>query len=299
MSIANSIWHRSSFPVERDFVDLADRYYDAAVTPLDFNSADAAPRINDWVKEKTMGKIDRIVPDPIPENLMMYLINAIYFKGTWRCRFDSTATRDAEFTTFDGSKVKVRMMHQKNGKLRHYEDGSVRLAELPYGNGIYGMVIAVPNGPQTLDSMISTLDDSTWSKWMNGLHEGDGEIFLPRFTMAWGGELGNTLKRLGIGLAFDESAADFTKINRGSVGRERIYIGQVRHRTFVEVDEEGTEAAAVTSVEMVRRISEAAPYQFVLRVDRPFFFAIRDRHSGTILFAGKVVRNRQEGKVVM
>ena len=279
-SIANSIWYRDGLPVEQEFINTNSTYFDATTSALDFGDADAAARINRWVEENTMGKIKKIAPDPIPHDLVMFLINAIYFKGTWKDRFDTKNTRDANFTTADGSTVPVKMMYQKNAKLRQYSDGQMKMVELPYGNGKFSMVIAMPNGSQTLDGMISSLDSPTWNTWMSRLHEGEGEIYLPRFSIAWEDSLGSALKKLGMGIAFS-GVADFTKISAPG----GLYISEVRHKTFVEVNEEGTEAAAVTSVEISR-----TSLGFVLRADRPFLFAIRENHSGSILFAGKVMR---------
>ena len=279
-SIANSIWYREGLPVERDFINTNSTYFDATTSALDFNRSDAASIINRWVDENTMGKIKKIAPDPIPRDLVMFLINAIYFKGTWTSRFDAKNTRDASFTTADGSTVPVKLMYQKNAKLRHYNDAEMKMVELPYGNGKFSMVIAMPNGSQTLDGLINSLDAPTWSTWMSRLREGEGEIYLPRFTITWEDSLSGPLKKLGMGIAFS-SMADFSKISAPG----GLAISEVRHKTFVDVNEEGTEAAAVTSVEITR-----TSLGFVLRADRPFLFAIRESHTGAILFAGKVMR---------
>ena len=280
-SIANSIWYRDGLPVEQEFISTNATYFDAVTSGLDFNSPNAAPRINQWVEENTAGKIKKIAPDPIPHDLVMFLINAIYFKGTWTSRFDTKATQDAEFTMADGGKTPVKLMYQKNSKLRYYGDAEMKMVELPYGNGRFSMVIAMPSGSQTLDGMISSLDSPTWNRWMGMLHEGEGEIYLPRFSITWEGALKGALKRLGMGPAFTDTA-DFTRMSAPG----GLFISEVRHKTFVEVNEEGTEAAAVTSVEM----APTSAGGFVLRADRPFLFAIRESHTGSILFAGKVMK---------
>ena len=279
-SIANSIWYRDGLSVEQEFVNTNKTYFDAVTSSLDFDSPDAATRINAWVSDNTAGKIRKIAPEPIPRDLVMFLINAIYFKGSWTSRFDMKSTTDATFTNGDGTTTPVKMMYQKNAKLPMYADSDMQMVDLPYGNGRYSMVIMLPNAGRTVDNLIARLDPSTWASWMEKLHETEGEIYLPRFTITWESSLADPLKALGMGLAFS-AQADFSKIGAGG----GLAIGDVRHKTFVEVNEEGTEAAAVTSVEIIR--TSVGP---AMRVDRPFLFAIRERHSGTILFAGKVAR---------
>jgi serpin B len=279
-SIANSIWYRNGLAVEQEFINTNRTYFDAITSPLDFDSPDAATKINSWVSDNTAGKIRKIAPDPIPRDLMMFLINAIYFKGTWTSRFDTKSTTDATFTNADGTTAPVKLMYQKNAKLSMYADSEMQMVDLPYGNGGYSMVIMMPAAGKTVDGLIARLDAPTWATWTGRLHEGEGEIYLPRFSITWESSLADALKALGMGIAFSDQA-DFSKIS----AEGGLAIGDVRHKTFVEVNEEGTEAAAVTSVEIIR-----TSLGFVMRVDRPFLFAIRERHSGTILFAGKVAR---------
>ena len=283
--IANSIWYREIFPVEDEFIDINKIYFDAQVSGLDFSNPEASNIINGWVNEKTNGKIEKIVDDVINPLTMMFLINAIYFKGTWTYEFDESQTKDDFFTLPDGSKKSCKMMTQE-GEFQYFENDDFQAIDLPYGDGDFRMTIFLPRRDKNVDSLIAELNQENWNRWINSFGKQKLTLQLPKFTLEYEIELNDVLKTLGMEIAFDSSQADFTKMYKEEEVFANLYISKVKHKTFVEVNEEGTEAAAVTSVEMTLT---AAPFRLLMRVDRPFIFAIRENHSGTILFIGKIV----------
>ncbi|MBC7186321.1 MAG: serpin family protein [Calditrichaeota bacterium] len=280
MQIANSVWYRLGFSVEQEFVRLNQTYLNAEVRGLDFDSPTAPGTINAWVNDKTHGRISSIV-DRIDPLTMLYLINAIYFKGTWTRKFDPDLTRDDQFTAADGALVPCRMMAQE-GEFSYFEDEEVQAVDLPYGNRMFSMVVVLPKGGVSLQALSGTLDAERWNQWMGRFATRKGSLQMPKFKLAYEASLKRALAALGMAEAFSDTA-NFTRINP----RGGLYISEVKHKSFVEVDEKGTEAAAVTAV--VIGVTSVDPSFFVMRVDRPFLFAIRERHSGAILFIGRIL----------
>ena len=282
--IANSIWYRAGFPFEPAFLDESRQFFDARVAALDFASATAAPTINDWVNASTNGKIDRIVDGPISDDVVMYLINAIYFNGTWTTRFDRRQTRPEPFNTIDGTIAPIAMM-RRTDTVRVAETATAQIVDLTYGGDAFAMTILLPKPGHSITDAVASLDGSSWQSAVAGLTSRSIELQMPKFTLRWEALLNDPLETLGMRRAFQGGLADFSRMSR-SAG-DRLYISRVKQKAFVDVHEEGTEAAAVTSVEI--RVTCACGPQ-VIRIDRPFVFAIRERLSGTILFLGKIVR---------
>ncbi len=279
--IGNSIWYDQRYTFQQDFLDVNREYFDAEVTGLDFASPSAAPMINAWVSDKTKGRIDEIVSSPISPDLVMFLINAIYFKGDWTRPFDKERTRPATFRLADGSQKQVDMMfYPEPDSVNVYSDGSVTVLDLPYGGRAYSMTIVLPAEGTDIGPVVASLSAEAWRQWTGGLRVERAIVSMPRFKLEYELELSDVLKALGMGVAFDPFAADFTRIYSGS---ERVFISKVKHKTFVDVNEEGTEAAAVTSVEV--GVTSMPP---IIAVDRPFLFAIREKFSGAILFLGLI-----------
>jgi serpin B len=277
--IANSIWAREGFEVERPFADTNKYYFDAEVRSLNFSDASAGPTINNWVKTNTNGKIPTIVPEPVPTDVVMYLINAIYFKGSWRQKFDPKLTQEQPFTLVDGSKKQVPLMHAK-GTYGLYQNNEMQLIDLPYGDSLFSMTVLLPNTETDINTFVAGLTDSKVQAWIDGMHAAsETELLLPKFTLKYEKTLNEMLEAMGMSIAFS-GAADFSRISSGG----GLEISEVKHKTFVEVNEEGTEAAAATSVGIIRT-SVPAP----IRVDRPFVFLIRERTSGAVLFMGKIL----------
>ncbi len=282
--IANSIWHRNDLPVEKDFIEVNKKYFNAQVSGLDFDDAYAAQIINTWVDKNTNGKIKSIVPEPIPKLVVMYLINAIYFKGSWAYQFDTNRTKNDKFILPNGSQMVCEMMNI-TGDFKYYEDEYLQMIDLPYGDNKFSMTIVLPKGNKNIDEFVSEISEIQWDNWIQNLQIKEGDLFVPKFKIEFKKSLNDVLKAMGMDIAFDHRRAEFKNISK--VGD--LHITNVLHKTFVEVNEEGTEAAAVTSVEIgVTSIQE----RFVMRVDRPFFFVIRDKHSETLIFMGKIVEPR-------
>lgn len=278
--LANSIWYREGFPVEQPFLDVNRRYFDAEVRALDFADPAAVGVINGWVDEQTRGKIEEII-DQIGRDVVMYLINAIYFKGTWQYEFDKADTQDAPFHNRDGSTTTVPLM-QLEADLDVLQAEGFRAVDLPYGNGQYTMTLLLPDPDVPLDTLVARLDATAWADWMSRFKTTpSATVYLPRFKVEYKEEFSEVLTAMGMGVAFS-GQADFTGINPAG----GLYISRVLHKTFVEVDEKGTEAAAVTAVE----VGVTSIGGNTLRFDRPFLYLIRERHSGTILFAGQLVQ---------
>lgn len=278
--IANSIWYRHEFSFEKEFISLNRTYFNAEVRGLDFNDPNAVKIINGWVDENTNGKIKGIVDDPIDPLTVMFLINAIYFKGTWTYEFDKSLTKDDWFILPDGSKKACKMMTQE-GDFQYLETADFQAIDLPYGDGDFSMTIFLPRPQKNIDSLIAEFNQENWNQSMGSFSKHEGTLQFPKFTLEYELRLNDILKALGMAIAFDPARADFTKVYKGP---DSLFISEVKHKTFVEVNEEGTEAAAVTSVEM--EITSAGPW---MRVDRPFIFMIRENKSQTILFIGKIV----------
>ena len=285
-TLANSIWVREAITPVPDFVALNQQYFDAQVTALDFDDPGAAGTINAWVNDATRGKITEIVSPPIDPFTIMFLINAIYFKGTWTYQFDRGRTKAAPFLQPDGSEISVQLMSSDGDMpVRRYWQPDLFVLDLGYGGGAYSMTLVVPHDPAAIESLATSVTGEHWNAWVAGLDSAETPVGLPRFTLEYDIALNDALKALGMDVAFDPFAADFTNLYAGP---ERAFISRVKHKTFVDVNEEGTEAAAVTSVEVG---VTSAPQRLV--VDRPFIFAIRENLSGTILFMGKIVRPGQ------
>jgi serine protease inhibitor len=280
MDIANSIWYRNTFPFNQSFLDDGANYFGATIKPLDFNDVTASlAAINGWVNTQTKGKIPTIL-DKIESDNVMFLINAIYFKGSWRARFDPALTQDATFHAAAGDQS-ARLMH-RHDKMLYGETAAYQAVDLSYGDSAFTMTVVLPKSGTTVETVAASLDAATWQTLTGSFHTADVDLFLPKVKMSWKRDLIPDLKGLGMLAPFSDGA-DFTRMS--TRGRE-LYISMVRQKTFVDINEEGTEAAAVTSTGISLT---SAPIPAVMRVDRPYVFVIRERLSGTVLFMGKVV----------
>ena len=281
--IANSIWYRQGMTFEQDFIDLNKTWFNARVAAVDFNNAETAAAIlNSWVSENTNDRIKKIVePADIDGNTVMFLMNAIYFKGTWTYQFDKSMTRMENFSLPDGTKKPVLTMHL-NGDLDYMQNEFFRAVDLPYGDGKYSMMILAPGDGVEMGAMIAQLSGTNWQNWINEFSKQTVALTLPKFKLEYEIRLNDVLIALGMRSAFYAGQADFTRMQKTG----GLFISEVKHKTFVEVDENGTEAAAVTSVEIgMTSVSKSIQ----MRIDRPFVFAIREHNSNSILFIGKIV----------
>lgn len=280
MSIANSIWYKEGLPVYDEFITTNQTYFNAEVAELDFGDPNSVDIINNWVNDATNGVIEDIL-DEIPSEMVMYLINALYFKGGWRFPFDVDVTSEQPFNNLDGTVSTLPMMGQEI-TVAHYVDWDENLyiADLPFGDSLYSFTLIVP------DDIVSFSDSLTFDKWeyyMDNLRSGEVYVGLPRFDLEWEKSLNEILKSLGMEVAFSESEADFSRIM--PLGYGNLYISEVKHKTNLSVDEEGAVGAAVTSVGI--GVTSAPP---AVIANKPFILAIRENQLGTIMFLGKVVK---------
>jgi len=283
LNIANSLWARKGLVFKPEFMKRNQEFYAAEISDLDFAAPNTLQTINNWVNQKTNGKINKIV-DRIPSDAVLYLLNAIYFKGNWATPFDKTKTKDGQFTLLSGAKKKLPLMSQ-NGRFRYFENEKFQAISLPYGAGRMSMYVFLPAKNAKLKNFQAELSAANFESWMSQLRSTEGNFVLPRFKLEYEIVLNNTLKALGMEAAFDPQRANFSAMH-ARPALANVFIGEVKHKTFVEVNEEGTEAAAVTSGGM-QATSFVPPFK--MTVDRPFFCAIRDNQTGTILFMGAIV----------
>jgi serine protease inhibitor len=276
--IANSIWYLAGYPVNQSFVDVSKSAFDAQVTGLAFDNA-ALDKINAWVSSATNARIPTIIDMFDPQQVML-LVNAIYFKGSWRDRFDPALTANASFHGVGGD-APMKLMH-RNASMSYYDGATFDAVDLPYGNSAFTMTVVLPRAGTSVETVAASLQSGSWSSLTSGLHTNFVDLYLPRFTLTWERKLNPDLQALGMRDAF--GAADFTRMSpRG----KELSISTVLQKTYVDVNEEGTEAAAVTGVGVV---AVSAPIPVEVRVDRPFIFVIRERLSGTVIFMGKIVK---------
>ena len=278
--IGNSVWSRQGFPFEPAFFTAVENYFDAEARELDFNDAGALDVINAWAREATNGRIEKVL-DRISPNHIMFLLNALYFKGTWERQFDKGETRSASFTTSAGTPVSVQMMHLPEGAVLATSTADYQAIELAYGGKAYAMDIVLPSPGRSLSDLVASMDANAWDELVAGLDSTNLEVRMPRFRLEYEELLNRPLIDMGMGIAFG-TGADFTRLTPAA-RIDPVCIHFVKQNTFVEVNEEGTEAAAVTTVGI--GIVSARP-TFI--VDRPFLFAIRERLSGAILFIGTI-----------
>jgi serine protease inhibitor len=283
LAVANSLWAREGISFNEDFINRSRDYYGAELTELNFDDPGSADTINHWVKENTRNKIDGIVEPPINPETILFLINAIYFKGEWSEPFDPELTSAATFNLPDGNSKEHPFMFQ-NDDFDYLETDLFQAVRLPYGkNERVGMYLFLPAAAVGLEEFQAGLNKADWNNWTGSFRSMEGDLSLPRFSFEYDVSLKKTLEALGMGIAFEEGTADFSGMRPTPPD---LFINEVKHKTFVEVNEEGTEAAAVTSVEVG---TTAMPETFSMVLDRPFFFVIADDMTGTILFMGSVL----------
>ncbi len=288
METANALWAQSGFPINPEFVKVTHDFYAAPVESVNFSTDPdhAAKKINDWVNRSTHGKIPEIVKSPNPSTLLI-LTDAVYFKGRWQRPFIKSAIQPRPFHLQGASPadVEVPMMVQ-DGEYQYFETDTLQAIALPYGNAHFQMYVLLPRGKRGLSDLMRSLDESHWREWTNKLSSREGEIVLPKFETTYAKQLNDALKNMGMAAAFDPIKADFSLIHQPPPA---LYIYDVEHKTYVKVDEEGTEAAAATSVviELAAKVSSLPP-PFKMIVDHPFFFAIAERDTKALLFAGIV-----------
>jgi serpin B len=279
MSIANSIWYRIGFPVKQSFIDINRNYFDALVNPLNFNNLDADNIINKWCADKTKDKIKEIIQLPISSDTEMYLINAIYFKSKWKFEFNKKITKKDYFTKEQNMKKKVNMMEQTK-TLPYYADQYMQCVEMPYGNQSFSMVAILPADNMNVNQLVKHLDNLTWQNALNNLQEQNVWLKLPRFKIESELQLNEPVRNMGMKRIFD---GDFANISDSN-----LLVSNIKQKTFVEVNEEGTEAAAVTAIAMTKASYSGTPQRITFFANRPFLYLIKENSTGIILFIGRM-----------
>ncbi|MDJ1183192.1 serpin family protein [Roseofilum casamattae] len=280
LSLANSLWGREDIAFDPQFIDNTKTFYNAHLRSLDFSNPKTKQQINGWVKQHTKGKIPEIL-DRVNSSDLLFLINATYFKGEWQQEFNEELTRDRTFYLAKGKEKQHPMMFQ-TGTYDYLETDEFQAARLPYGNGRLSFYVFLPKEERSLSQFYQTLDDKTWQTWIGQFSEQEGSIALPKFKLEYGTELSPILSSLGMEIAF-HPGADFSAMMDADG-----YIDRVKHKTFVEVNETGTEAAAATAIAITETAVAPTINPFQMVVNRPFFCAIYDSETDTPLFLGSI-----------
>jgi serine protease inhibitor len=283
LAIANSIWAREGVQFREDFLARNRQFFGAEIATLNFADPQTKTTINNWVSKNTQGKIPSIV-DQIDSQMVMYLINAVYFKGLWTKKFDKAQTKNEPFYLSSGSPKQMPMMSQ-SGDYRYYRGDRFQAVSLPYGKGGTSLYLFLPDKGSSLDDLLKSFSHDKCEQWMKGFRSTPGDVKIPRFKMDYESKLNNVLRALGMETAFSELKADFS----GMRDKRDVYISEVKHKAIVEVNEEGTEAAAATSVGIRTTSLQLPRERFTFIADRPFLMVIRDEPTGANLFMGTVI----------
>src|SRR5690606_2728325 len=284
LRIANALWQREGAAFYDDFLPRNRQYFGAPVEAMDFDDPATVDAINNWVSEQTSGRITELISDISPETVL-FLINAIYFKGSWSEPFDPELTAQADFHLSGGGTIPVFMMNQ-DGTFAHYAGDGFQGIRLPYGDeGRLAMYVFLPDEDRGLADFNELLTAENWRQWQTGFAEKYGQVSLPRFQLNYKTSLRSALEQLGMGIAFDRDQADFGGMAPIGPGHN-LFISNVVHETFLLVNEEGAEAAGATAVEV--GVTSLIQPSFTFVADRPFFVAIQDDETGALLFAGAV-----------
>jgi len=284
LSVANALWIRQDLHFAPAFQQTCELDYGAQTTSLDLDSQSGIDAINAWVNQNTHGKIPTIIDTPPDPSLVAVLTDAIYFHGTWTNPFKKESTQPAPFTLDNGTTKQVPLMYQETD-FPYDETAQFQAVALPYGTGRISMYIVLPKSGTQLDDLISKLDAKAWDGFVTQFSHTEVQLSLPKFHADYKASLADTLKSLGMVTAFDPQHADLTPM-----GVTEAHISYVLHKATLDVDEEGTVAAAATAVGVTASAMPVRQAPIVMRVDHPFFCAIRDNSTGTILFEG-VIRN--------
>lgn len=281
--IANSLWNKEGFEINDEFRNALQTYFEAEARELDFSDPEAVDIINGWIAEKTHDKITGML-DQIPPSAVMYLINAVYFNGSWKYEFDPEETRERIFNLEDGEQVQVEMMSQRN-TYAHYQSDVVQMIDVPYGDSLFTLTLMMPTDANTpLNEFIeSELTQENLQNWYGQLSTEEVDLILPKVELEYKVTLNEMLQALGMNAAFSDGA-NFSGINSDP----SLQISRILHQTYLKMDEVGTEAAGVTIVEFV--ITSINPNtKPVYRFDRPYVMILREQSTGAILFVGKIM----------
>lgn len=277
---ANSIWYRTGFNVLPDFLDINKHFFNAEIGEKDFSNPNSLTAINKWIEDKTEGKIKDVLKVLDPQTVML-LINAIYFKAQWKYEFDKNKTTTEKFNLENGNQVNVSMMHASKMQVPYYQSSKFSMIDLPYSDSVYTMSILLPKANYKVEDILKDLNIVNWENIREKMVNTEIDVAIPKFKLEYKTSLKSVLPDLGMKQAFMPGVADFSGIN----GMKNLFINDVIHQSFVEVDEAGTEAAAVTVV-----IINVTSVGDSFYVNRPFVFLIRDNKTNSILFLGKMMK---------
>ncbi len=295
LTVANALWVDRSMPLRKEFLASIQPHYDAKLAPMDFIAAPDAARkqINSWVEEKTKDRIkDLLASGSVDANTRLVLTNAIYFKAAWPAAFEQDLTKEQDFQLADGTKVKVPTMHDPFVHVGRQKGSGFEVVELNYEGASVVMTLVLPDTAAGLPAIEKSLTADCWKTWTAALKSTPTDLYLPKFKMETDYLLKEALEKLGMPMAFTRGQADFTALTDSPQAKE-LFLSAVIHKAFIDVNEKGTEAAAATAVTIQTLGAMVAPEEpKLLRIDRPFLFAIRDRESGTVLFMGRVMDPR-------
>lgn len=282
LNLANSVWFKQSVELRPEFVAGCTNYFRAEAGALDFSSPQSAKIINDWAETNTRGRIKDIVQWPMNPLTRVILANAIYFKGRWAREFDKGTTKDRAFTAPDGTQKQVPMMQQQ-GHFDYFQGKGFQAVRLPYAGRRLEMYLFLPDNGSDFKKLLAGFDGSGWQKEIQRqFRDREGMVMLPRFKLNYDVVLNEPLEALGMKRAFSADA-DFS-----AMSAEKLFLSEVKQKSFVEVNEEGTEAAAVTTVTLHAMVATRPESPFELILDHPFFFVIGDETTHSILFMGIV-----------
>jgi serine protease inhibitor len=279
MAIPNSIWYRQEMRVKASFQQAISQYYQAEIKPVDFGNAATLDQINNWVKNSTKGKIEKILDEIKPDHVM-FLINAVYFKASWKFPFDKSATKNLPFSAEISGQTSVPTMFTKNARYRYLNHNQVELIDLPYGNGQYHMTILMPPPGVKTEILVQNLSSQSLNSWLSAAADVNYELHLPKFTISYEKKMNDILSNMGMPSAFSGNSGSLSNLFE-DVGS--YIVDEVKHKAFIDVNEEGTEAAAVTSVGIIRTSLPPS-----VQINRSFIYLIREDHTQAIVFAGRV-----------
>lgn len=288
LNIANSIWLNEQFHFQQKFANKNEGYFNAEIQEINIQDADAAREINDWVKQATNDKIKEMVEPPLNPDMVALLLNAIYFRGDWSHPFDEAATENAAFYLKGGETKDVPFMTLTE-ELLYMENDQFQAVTLPYGDGEMNMKVFLPKANVDLAQFMEDLTLDHWSAWNKSFELKKGTVTLPKFQLEYEVVLNDVLQQLGMKSAFDDQA-NFSKMIQED---NPVWMSIVKQKSFIDVNEKGTEAAAVTGTEFE---TTALPLNepFSMEVNRPFFIAITDEETDAILFMGKIINPAEE-----
>ncbi|MEA4950779.1 MAG: serpin family protein [Petrimonas sp.] len=282
LSIANAIFTNKFVTIKPNFIKTNTDYYHATVQPVDFSLPTTKDIINRWASDNTNNLIKEVIDKTNADDLM-YLLNAIYFKGIWTTKFDAKNTSKKAFLTENGTKRTVDMMSQ-TAKFNYTEDEIMQVVQLPYGNQAFSMLVLLPQSGKKQTDVVSALQNKEyWGKTRTALRQAEVVLSLPKFKTEYSIKLNEVLGKMGMGVAFDPYKADFSRMSEISA-----FISFVKQDTYISTDESGTEAAAVTVIGMEMTSAAPGPQKVIFNADRPFIYVIQENSTGAILFMGAV-----------